>query len=69
MLRPGVSLVEFELEPKNGGTLLRLRHSRLPSELTTIHGERWSVYLARLEAFLQRRGPETESALNRNQKL
>jgi hypothetical protein len=29
-LRPGTSLVEIELEPKDGGTLLRLHHSRLP---------------------------------------
>lgn len=47
-LRPGTSLVEIELEPEDGGTRLRLRHSRLPDGLKTIHAERWSVYLARL---------------------
>jgi uncharacterized protein YndB with AHSA1/START domain len=45
---PGASLVEIELEPTKGGTRLRLRHSRLREELSTIHRERWSVYLGRL---------------------
>jgi uncharacterized protein YndB with AHSA1/START domain len=52
-LRPGASLVEIELEAKEGGTLLRLRHSRLPRTLTDIHRDRWSIYLARLEAFIR----------------
>jgi uncharacterized protein YndB with AHSA1/START domain len=47
-LPPGASLVEIELEPKDGGTLLRLRHSRLPEALVPIHRDRWSVYLRRL---------------------
>jgi uncharacterized protein YndB with AHSA1/START domain len=45
---PGASLVEIELEPKDGGTLLRLRHSRLPDATSSIHRERWSLYLGRL---------------------
>jgi uncharacterized protein YndB with AHSA1/START domain len=49
-LQTGESLVELELEPRDGGTLLRLRHSRLPSGLELIHAERWSVHLARLAA-------------------
>jgi uncharacterized protein YndB with AHSA1/START domain len=48
VLKPGASLVEFELEPKDGGTLVRLRHSRLPQGLSGVHGERWSFYLGRL---------------------
>ena len=52
MLRPGASLVEFELEPKDSGTLVRLRHSRLPNRLRWIHGERWTVYLGQLAAHL-----------------
>ena len=47
---PGASLVEIELEPKDGGTLLRLRHSRLPDVTFPIHRERWSLYLDRLQA-------------------
>lgn len=48
-LLPGSSLVEIDLEPRNGGTLVRLRHSGLPESLQRIHGERWSHHLARLE--------------------
>src|SRR6516225_8011281 len=44
-LRPGSSLVEIELEPQKGGTLLRLRHSGLPGGLEEMHGERWSYHL------------------------
>lgn len=54
-LRPGTSLVEIELEPKDSGTLLRLRHSRLPDGLEPIHAERWSVYLGRLAAMIRAR--------------
>jgi uncharacterized protein YndB with AHSA1/START domain len=49
VLAPGSSLVEIDLEPRNGGTLLRLQHSGLPGSLKRIHGERWSYYLSRLE--------------------
>jgi uncharacterized protein YndB with AHSA1/START domain len=49
VLLPGASLVEIELEPRNGGTLVRLRHSGLPDSLERIHGERWSYHIARLE--------------------
>jgi uncharacterized protein YndB with AHSA1/START domain len=48
MLPPGASLVEIDLEPRDGGSLLRLRHSRLPPDAVDIHGERWSRYLGRL---------------------
>jgi uncharacterized protein YndB with AHSA1/START domain len=47
-LPPGSSLVEIDLEPSAGGTLVRLRHSRLPASLGDRHGERWSFYLAEL---------------------
>jgi uncharacterized protein YndB with AHSA1/START domain len=53
-LPPGRSLVEIELVPKDGGTLLRLRHSGLPQAAETPftpadHGKRWGNYLARLQ--------------------
>ena len=52
-LPPGRSLVEIELVPKEGGTLLRLRHSGLPTTAEAPftredHGKRWAKYLARL---------------------
>ena len=47
---PGTSLVEIELVGKNGGTLLRLRHSRLPDAASDVHRERWAVHIGRLQA-------------------
>jgi uncharacterized protein YndB with AHSA1/START domain len=55
-LQPGASLVEIDLEPHNGGTRLRLRHSRLPDGLRPIHSERWSAYLDRLATFFNDTG-------------
>lgn len=49
VLPPGASLVEIDLEPKEGGTLLRLRHSHVPKDIAQRHGERWSHYFAQLE--------------------
>ena len=60
LLPPGASLVEFELEPKEAGTLVRLRHSRLPTASSAIHGERWSLYLGQLETAV--RGLSREEA-------
>ena len=39
-LKPGESLVEIELEPREGGTLVRLRHSRLRKDVSKIHANR-----------------------------
>lgn len=50
ILPPGVSLVEIDLKPKDGGTLLHFRHSHVPKEIADRHGERWSYYLAQLAA-------------------
>ena len=52
-LPPGGSLVEIELVSKNGGTLLRLRHSGLPQTAEAPfrpkdHRKNWANYLARL---------------------
>jgi uncharacterized protein YndB with AHSA1/START domain len=52
-VHPGASLVEIDLEPKEGGTLLRLRHSRLPKDTSKVHDDRWSIYLDHLKAELQ----------------
>lgn len=49
-LKPGESLVEIELEPQQGGTLVRLRHSRVPKESSEMHEDRWSYYLQKLLA-------------------
>lgn len=60
-LRPGTSHVEIELEPKDGGTRLRLRHSQLPAALRPIHAERWSAHLDRLAIFFKDQAREASS--------
>lgn len=46
---PGSSTVEFDLSADGDGTLLRLRHSGLPSaEQRQLHGEGWEHYIGRL---------------------
>jgi uncharacterized protein YndB with AHSA1/START domain len=49
-LKPGGSLVVFELEEHNGGTLMHLRHSGLPEDQAPCFGEEWSRYLGVLGA-------------------
>jgi uncharacterized protein YndB with AHSA1/START domain len=45
---PGSSLVEIDLMPNNGGTLLRFKHSGLPPDTVEAHREGWKHYLGRL---------------------
>ena len=46
---PGSTTVEFDLVPDGEGTLLRFRHSNLPSaEATASHSHGWDHYLDRL---------------------
>ena len=46
---PGSSTIEFELEPKDGGTLLHFRHTGLPSaESAGSHANGWDHYFERL---------------------
>lgn len=48
---PGSSSVEFELEPDETGTILRLRHSGLPTEPERAsHRRGWILFLGRLAA-------------------
>lgn len=62
ILPPGASLVEIDLEPKDAGTLLRLRHTHVPPEIAQRHGERWSHYLAQLEAVARERQNKLKNA-------
>jgi uncharacterized protein YndB with AHSA1/START domain len=49
LVPPGSTTVEFELAPLGTGTVLRLRHHRLPSEASaTSHTRGWEHYLPRL---------------------
>ena len=61
-LPPEGSLVEIELAPAEGGTLVRLRHSGLPPVLSAIHGERWIHYLGRLDTAARNAAGEQNSA-------
>ena len=46
---PGSSTVEITLTPVDGGTLVRLVHSGLPSaESAELHGQGWDEYMPRL---------------------
>jgi uncharacterized protein YndB with AHSA1/START domain len=45
---PGSSLIEIDLLPDNGGTLVRFSHSGLPAEAVPGHSNGWTHYLARL---------------------
>ena len=45
---PGSTTVEFDLEPKDGGTQLRLRHTGLTDEGVIAHSEGWEQFLPEL---------------------
>jgi uncharacterized protein YndB with AHSA1/START domain len=45
---PGSSLIEVDLLPKNGSTVVRFSHSGLPAEEVPGHTDGWTHYLARL---------------------
>jgi hypothetical protein len=55
VLPPGASLVEIDLELREGGTLLRLRHSYVTKEIAERHRERWSHYLGQLAVVVRER--------------
>jgi uncharacterized protein YndB with AHSA1/START domain len=45
---PGSTTVQFDLEPRAGGTQLRLRHVGLTEEGVVSHGEGWEQFLPEL---------------------
>lgn len=49
-LPPGASRVEIDLLPKDGGTLVRFRHTGLPEITSEVHRQRWSMHFARLQS-------------------
>jgi len=55
---PGSSLVEIDLIDRDGGTLLRMTHTGLPSvESRTAHARGWAHYLGRLSVAASGRDP------------
>jgi len=55
---PGSSLIEIDLIEQDGGTLLRMTHSGLPSEaVRASHDKGWGHYLGRLTSAAAGRDP------------
>jgi uncharacterized protein YndB with AHSA1/START domain len=55
---PGQSTVEFLLEPRDTGTLVRLRHYNLPASSFDAHDREWAlVGLPKLKAVAEGRDP------------
>lgn len=54
---PGSSRVEITIEERDGGSLLRLRHTGLPEPAIGQHREGWQYYTQRLEAVGEDRDP------------
>lgn len=49
-VRPGASLIEVTLTPQDNATVVRLTHTKLPSdEAVASHAEGWDHFLARLQ--------------------
>ena len=46
---PGTTTVTIDLEPRNGGTQLRLRHAGLRGDNRTKHASGWTHYIKRLK--------------------
>ena len=65
---PGSSLVEIDLIPRNGGTLLRMTHSGLPNAAQRAgHGVGWAHYLARLAMAAAGRNPGVDPGPTRRE--
>ena len=64
-IAPGSTLVEVELTEADGGTLVRLTHSRLPDAFAELHADGWRQFLARLAAVLEERDPGPDPARER----
>ena len=63
---PASSLIEIDLIPKNGSTLVCFSHSGLPAEAVPGHTEGWTHYLARLAVAASGGDPGPDPRLNRN---
>jgi uncharacterized protein YndB with AHSA1/START domain len=54
---PGSSLIEIDLEPQNGGTMVHFSHSGLPAHTVPAHAEGWTHYIGRLAIAASGRDP------------
>ena len=62
---PGSSLIEIDLLPNNGSTLVRFTHSGLPPAAVAGHSEGWTHYLGRLTVAAAGGDPGPDPRLNR----
>jgi uncharacterized protein YndB with AHSA1/START domain len=62
---PGSSLIEIDLLPQNGNTLVHFTHSGLPAEAVPGHSEGWTHYLGRLVIAATGGDPGPDPRLNR----
>ena len=62
---PGSSLIEVDLEPCNGRTLVRFTHSGLPPDQVPAHRDGWNHYLGRLAVAATGRDPGPDKRLKR----
>lgn len=62
---PGSSLIEIDLSPQNGHTLLRFTHSGLPPEAVPGHTEGWNHYLGRLAIAASGKDPGLDPRVTR----
>jgi uncharacterized protein YndB with AHSA1/START domain len=63
---PGSSLIEIDLLPNNGSTLVRFTHSGLPAEAVPGHSEGWTHYLKRLAIAATGSDPGPDPRINRS---
>jgi uncharacterized protein YndB with AHSA1/START domain len=63
---PGSSLIEVDLLPTNGSTLVRFTHSGLPPQAVPGHSEGWTHYLGRLVIAAIGGDPGPDPRLNRS---
>jgi uncharacterized protein YndB with AHSA1/START domain len=62
---PGSSLIEIDLIEQDGGTLLRMTHSGLPSDaMRASHDKGWAHYLGRLTTAAAGRDPGPDRGPN-----
>lgn len=62
---PGSSLIEVDLTPKNGSTLVRFTHTGLPPSQVEAHRDGWKHYLGRLAIVAAGGDPGPDPRLNR----
>jgi uncharacterized protein YndB with AHSA1/START domain len=61
----GSSLIEIDLLPNNGNTLVRFTHTGLPAEAVPGHSDGWTHYLGRLVIAASGGDPGPDPRLNR----